>query len=70
MTSDVPLGEPVSVPDPAPRPEPKTLAGSYVTLSPITLDDVNALYAATRGAENDWMWTYLTGHDRSIQRRA
>ncbi len=59
MTSELPLGKPVSVPDPVLRPEPRELAGTYVTLTPIALDDISALYAGTRGTENDWMWTYL-----------
>jgi RimJ/RimL family protein N-acetyltransferase len=44
---------------PAPRPEHVTLKGRKVTLAPLTPAHAEPLFAASRGRENDGLWTYL-----------
>jgi RimJ/RimL family protein N-acetyltransferase len=52
-----PLGHPVPDFVPPPRPEAMTLQGRYVTVAPLCLADVPALFAAFHGA--DAMWDYM-----------
>jgi RimJ/RimL family protein N-acetyltransferase len=45
--------------NPARRPDKVTLAGRYATIVPAAAGHAGALYAATSGSENAYLWDYL-----------
>jgi hypothetical protein len=56
----LPLGPRVVDPSPAPRPQRTTLAGRYVTVTPLDpVAHADSLYAAPSGPANDNLWLYL-----------
>ena len=47
-------------PSPAPRPQPRVLTGTVVTLRPFDLPaQAEELYQATHGPERDDLWRYM-----------
>ncbi|MCS0503984.1 GNAT family N-acetyltransferase [Ancylobacter mangrovi] len=55
----LPLGEPVDA-APACRPAREALDGRFITLVPFDVERHGPdLFAATQGAEHDWLWAYL-----------
>jgi RimJ/RimL family protein N-acetyltransferase len=56
----LPIGARVADPSPAPSPQRTTLAGRYVTVTPLDpVAHAESLYAATSGPENERLWLYL-----------
>jgi RimJ/RimL family protein N-acetyltransferase len=54
-----PVGEPVGGWTPRPRLEPVTLAGRFVDVVPLAVEQADPLYAATCGPGREPLWTYL-----------
>jgi len=58
MTAELPLGAPVA-PHPAPRPQRVTIAGRFVTLTPLdAARHGDSLWQEILG--HDWLWAYLS----------
>ena len=60
LATGLPIGACVADSSPAPRPQRTTLAGRYVTVTPLDpVAHADSLYAATAGPENERLWLYL-----------
>jgi RimJ/RimL family protein N-acetyltransferase len=57
---DQPIGEPVPGWERRPWPEPRTLAGEYCVLEPLTCEHAPPLYRAVTDGSDDAIWTYLS----------
>lgn len=54
-----PIGWPVSIDVPRPRPDRAPMTGRYVTVAPLSLVQANALHAAFAEDKDGRIWTYL-----------